>query len=61
MHRSKIIGQQENNFDIASLRVIPKKYDEITPLEARKRRNRRRGSLILNDRTNGFLKIGKVL
>lgn len=61
MATKKIQGQQQINFETPPPRVIPIKYDEERALAARRRRNKRLGSLVLNNRNSGFLKIDKGL
>lgn len=61
MPPKKLRGQIELNFEKQPPRVIPKKFDEKRALAARARRNKRLGSLVLNERNDGFLKLDKGL
>lgn len=61
MSSRKVSGQLEFSFEAHPPRVIPKKYDENLALEARRVRNRRLGSLILNETNKGFFRVDRGL
>lgn len=61
MPSKKLCRQPELSFAPTPPRIIPVKYDEERAIEARKRRNRRLGNLVLNEANKGFFKLDKGL